>query len=108
MTSDQPAHQLEGQLEGYRPQKPYPNGVTLWRGSRWGGNGFGNIIRLKAVYDGRVIGEYSSETHFVASSLEGHGDGEFAPDMHPTPRGMITVKSRYLKWLDAVKAWRPA
>lgn len=96
-------------LDGYRPQKPYKNGITVYRGSYWGGNGFGNTVRLKAVHDGRVVGEYESGLTYVKSTLEGHGEGEFAPDLawHPSG-GSYTTRTRYLKWLTAVKAWRPS
>lgn len=87
----------------FQPQKPYPNGVTVWHSSRWLGNGFGNQIRYVAVSpSGHVVGRYSNERYRVTSWVL--GDADLDPDHGGSAANRSITTTRLVKWRRAVKA----
>ena len=92
-----------GSGDTYLPQKPYPNGVTIWRSSRWLGNGFGTQVRYVAVNsDGYIVGRYVNERYRVSSWVLGVTDLE--PEYDGPPDHRHTLTSRFVKWRRAVRA----
>ncbi|MGY1777734.1 hypothetical protein ACI8AV_17885 [Geodermatophilus sp. SYSU D00804] len=76
--------------------------MTLWRSSRWLGNGFGNQIRYVAVSPGGyVIGRYSSERHRTNAWVL--DDPDLSPERQGSPERRSTVTTRLVKWRRAVK-----
>lgn len=75
-------------------RKPYANGVVVYGGNNWNGNGFGYTTRLYAVSpDGHIIGTHDSDhgSYVNDERIWDYGEG-----------------SRYSRWIAAVKAWDPA
>lgn len=97
----EPEYWLE--TAGYSPQRPYPNGITIWRSSRWLGNGFGTQIRYVAVSsDGYVVGRYNNERYRIDSWVI--GDPDLEPEYKGPPGHRYAVISRLTKWRRAVRA----
>ncbi|UBV20380.1 hypothetical protein H8Z59_24400 [Mycolicibacterium fortuitum] len=91
----------------FEAQKPYRNGVTVYRKSVWMGNGFGNAVARIAVQDGVVVGVYESEMYHQVARTAGSAE-EIYSDKGVHGRGhtlrTYTKKTALSKWTAAIKA----
>lgn len=90
-------------LADFRAQRAYANGVTIYRRSTWGGNGFGtDVTRIAVDRDGRVVAVYDSgRTHLTAVVA---GVGVITSDMYRDARGVMRVTTPAITlWTKAVK-----
>lgn len=91
----------------FTAQRPYRNGVVVYRYSLWQGNGFGTETIKVAVRDGVVVGVYKSGLTQRHAYVLGHSAGftaDFEWTGHGETRRQYTTRTALVQWIEAVKA----
>lgn len=88
-------------------QRPFKNGVTIYRQSLWGGNGFGTDVTRIAVLDGRVVAVYDSGRTRLNAVVAGVGKVGSTLVWNTGRTRSYVTRTAFNNWLDAVKSLSP-